>query len=106
MLDNLPFRREVVRALELSVESYSGIVGPGKWVIDSGRGFIALSWICELGQVPPDFNGEIPWKLLGGDEILLNAGVCGDLFAAGKTPTGGYFCSAIIPIRETETLIN
>jgi hypothetical protein len=102
---NLPSRHHAYLALQISIARFKGITLPGKWVIDSAQSFLALSWICELWQIPIDFDGEIPWILLGGDEILVNSGLFCNCFVAGKK-SGKYFSSAVIPIQESEWQIN
>jgi len=84
MTKNLPSRRQALLALQISIARFRGNTAPGKWVIDSAQSFLALSWICELEQIPADFDGEIPWILLGGDEILVNSGLFCNCFVAGK----------------------
>jgi hypothetical protein len=100
MASIFPNKSEAIIALEIAIFNYLDDPGPGRWVVDSGRSFIALTWICVLDKIPLGFDNEIPWKSFGGDEILRNARLLPEQFVAKVSGPGGYFASAIISVRD------
>ena len=43
----IPQKAEAIVALMEAVDSFQGEPGPGCWVIDSGKSFVALTWVFE-----------------------------------------------------------
>ena len=95
----LPTNTEAIVALMMAIDSYHGDPGPGSWVIDSGRSFIALTWVFEENYIPLESQSDRFWRLYGGEEILRNARLQPEhvvIKLAGKNK----FMSAIIPARD------
>lgn len=95
----LPAKTEAIVALMIAIDSYQGDPGPGSWVIDSGRSFIALTWIFEENRIPLESQSERLWRLYGGEEILTNAGLEFEQVVI-KLSGPNKFMSAIIPVRD------
>jgi hypothetical protein len=95
----LPTKTEAIVALMIAIDIYQGDSGPGSWVIDSGRKFIALTWIFEENHIPLETKSERLWRSYGGEEILTNAGLEFEHVVI-KLSGPNRFMSAIIPVRD------
>ena len=94
-----PTKAEAIVALMIAIDNYQGDPGPGSWVIDSGRSFVALTWIFEDNHIPFETKGERLWRSYGGEEILTNAGLAFEHVVI-KLSGPNRFMSAIIPVRD------
>jgi hypothetical protein len=95
----LPAKTEAIVALMMAIDSYQGYPGPGSWVIDSGKSFIALTWLFEENRIPLESQSESLWRLYGGEEILTNAGLEFEHIVI-KLSGPNRFMSALIPVRD------
>jgi hypothetical protein len=96
----LPSKTEAIVTLMIAIENHHGNHGPGCWVIDSGKSFIALTWIFDKEHIPKDSTrAEGLWKLYGGEEILSNSRLEPENIVI-KLSGQNKFMSAIIPVRD------
>jgi hypothetical protein len=95
----IPKKAEAIVAMMEAVDCFQGEPGPGSWVIDSGKSFIALTWVFEGNYIPMESKCEGLWKLYGGEEILRNARLQPEKIVI-KLSGPNKFMSAIIPVRD------
>ena len=96
----IPKKAEAIVALMEAVDSFQGDPGPGCWVIDSGKSFVALTWVFDKEHIPMDSTrAERLWKMYGGEEILSNSRLEPENVVI-KLSGPNRFMSAIIPVRD------
>ena len=100
MVAVLPRKTDAINRLMIAIESYHGEPGPGSWVIDSGKSFIALSWIFDKEHIPMhSTRAEGLWKLYGGEKIVSNSRLEPENIVI-KLSGPNKFMSAIIAVRD------